>query len=110
LRGIGNVLDLIKTGKITEGYIMADNYKIKIKVISQNGSCAAGHKVGDEWVIPAGKTPEGICLPVFALLYPSIRTLTYGGEFPWETDKDATTACCSDAVNPVVFEIKRIKK
>jgi uncharacterized repeat protein (TIGR04076 family) len=104
------VLDIIKTGKITESDIMADNYKIKIKVISQKGSCAAGHKVGDEWVIPAGKTPEGICLPAFALLYPSIRTLTYGGEFPWETDKDATTACCSDAVNPVVFEIKRNKK
>jgi uncharacterized repeat protein (TIGR04076 family) len=89
---------------------MADSYDIRIKVISQKGSCAAGHKIGDEWTLPAGKTPEGICLPAFAVLYPSIRTLSFGGAFPWEKDKDITTACCSDAANPVVFEIKRVKK
>jgi uncharacterized repeat protein (TIGR04076 family) len=54
---------------------MADSYDIRIKVISQKGSCAAGHKVGDEWILPPGKTPEGICLPAFAVLYPNIRTL-----------------------------------
>jgi uncharacterized repeat protein (TIGR04076 family) len=49
-------------------------------------------------------------LPAFAVLYPNIRTLSFGGTFPWEKDKGATTACCPDAANPVVFEIKRIKK
>ena len=89
---------------------MADSYEIRIKVISQKGSCAAGHKVGDEWILPAGKTPEGICLPAFAISYPNIRTLSFGGTFPWEKDKGATTACCPDAANPVVFEIRRIGK
>jgi len=89
---------------------MADSYNIKIKVISQKGTCGAGHKVGDEWIMPPGKTPEGICLSAFAVLYPSIRTITYGGSFPWEADKDTWTGCCSDAANPVVFEVKRVKK
>jgi uncharacterized repeat protein (TIGR04076 family) len=88
---------------------MADSYNIRIKVISQKGTCGAGHKIGDEWVT-SGKTPEGICLNAFGMLLPSIRTLTFGGTFPWETDKDAATFACPDAANPVVFELRRIKK
>ena len=29
----------------------ADRYSVKIKVISQKGTCNRGHKLGDEWVI-----------------------------------------------------------
>jgi hypothetical protein len=41
---------------------MADthSYKIKIKIVSPKGYYSAGHKVGEEWLIPSGKTPEGI--------------------------------------------------
>ena len=88
---------------------MEGRHDIRIKVISQKGRCSTGHKVGDEWVT-AGKTPEGICLNAFGMLLPNVRTLMYGGEFPWEADKDTTTVCCPDAINPVVFEIRRIKK
>jgi len=88
---------------------MADRYDIKVKVISQKGTCGLGHKVGDEWLI-TGKTPEGICLTAFTALFPNVRMLMYGGSLPWESDKDATTACCPDAANPVVFEIRRVKK
>ena len=88
---------------------MADRYQVRIKVISQKGRCSTGHKTGDEW-LTSGKTPEGICLNAFGMLLPNVRTLMYGGEFPWEADKDTTTVCCPDAINPVVFEIRRIKK
>lgn len=30
---------------------MSDRYSVKIKVISQKDDCAAGHQVGDEYVI-----------------------------------------------------------
>ena len=80
---------------------MEGRHDVRIKVISQKGRCSVGHKVGDEW-LTNGKTPEGICL--------NVRTLMFGGQFPWETDKDTTTVCCPDAVNPVVFEIRRIRK
>lgn len=88
---------------------MADQYDIKIKVVSQKGECGACHKVGDQWTI-TGKTPEGICLYAFNVLYPNIRLMAYGGILPWEKDKDATTVACPDGANPVVFEIRRTKK
>ncbi len=87
---------------------MADTYDVKVKVISQKGTCGAGHKVGDEWTI-SGKTPEGICLSAFNALIPSLRVLMFGGSFPWSDDSDTATAACPDAANPVVFELKRVR-
>lgn len=87
---------------------MADTYDVKVKVISQKGTCGAGHKVGDEWTI-SGKTPEGICLSAFNALIPSLRVLMFGGSFPWSDDPDTATAACPDAANPVVFELKRVR-
>ena len=88
---------------------MAETYDVVAKVISQKGTCGAKHKVGDEWVI-GSKTPEGICLSAFNALFPSVRVLRFGGTFPWGTDPDVTTVACPDAANPVVFELKRIRK
>ncbi len=88
---------------------MAETYEVRVRVISQNGTCAAGHKVGDEWVI-SGKTPAGICISAFHALLPNARTLRFGGSFPWESDPDVSTIACPDASNPVVFELRRVKK
>jgi len=86
---------------------MADRYDVKVKVISQKGTCGAGHKVGDEWLI-TGKTPDGICLSAFNALFPNIRVLMFGGTFPWSSDPDVSTIACPDAENPVVFEVRRV--
>jgi len=88
---------------------MAERYDVTIRVISQKGTCAAEHKVGDKWVI-GSKSPEGICLSAFNALYPGARVLMFGGSFPWETDPDVTTAACPDGQNPVVFELRRLRK
>ena len=88
---------------------MAETYEVAVKVISQKGNCAAEHKVGNEWVIKS-KTPEGICLSAFNALFPSLRVLRFGGSFPWGTDPDVATAACPDAANPVVFELRRLRK
>ena len=88
---------------------MAERYDIAVKVISQKGTCAHEHKVGDGWVI-SGKTPEGICLSAFNAMLPNIRVLMFGGAFPWENDPDITTIACPDAENPVVFELRRLRK
>ncbi len=88
---------------------MAKTYEVVVKVISQKGTCGAEHKVGDQWVI-GNKTPEGICLSAFNALFPSLRVLRFGGSFPWETNSDVTTVACSDAQNPVVFELTRLQK
>ncbi|MFH1382623.1 MAG: TIGR04076 family protein [Chloroflexota bacterium] len=83
-------------------------YDIAVKVISQKGSCDAGHKVGDEWLI-SSKTPEGICLSAFNALLPNTRVLMFGGAFPWYREPISKVAC-PDAANPVVFELRRVEK
>ena len=88
---------------------MADRYDVLVKVISQEGFCANGHKVGDEWVV-GGKTPEGICLAAFNSLYPNARVLMFGGVFPKKPDPDIATATCPDGKNPVTFEMRRLRK
>jgi uncharacterized repeat protein (TIGR04076 family) len=78
------------------------------KVISQKGTCAAGHKLGDEFVI-GEKTPPGLCVWAFYSLFPFASALQFGGSFPWEDDPDRTTIACPDPTNPVVFELRRTK-
>ncbi len=86
---------------------MAERYNVKVRVISQKGTCAIGHKVGDDFII-SRTTPEGICLSAFNAFFPAMRTLMFGGTFPWSEDPDTATAACPDAENPVVFELRRI--
>lgn len=88
---------------------MAERHKVSIRVVSQKGTCAQEHKVGDQWVVNE-KTPPGICLSAFGALFPSLRVLMFGGAFPWEDDPDMTTVACPDAANPVVFELRRLRK
>jgi uncharacterized repeat protein (TIGR04076 family) len=75
-------------------------------IASTRGSCEAGHKPGDEFVI-GEKTPPGLCSWAFHTLFPFAEVLRYGGSFPWETNSDMATVACPDAANPVVFVLKR---
>ena len=86
---------------------MAQSYKVSIKVVSQKGSCEAGHKVGDQWIV-GDKTPEGLCAFAFNALMPAITPLMYGAAYPWEKDPDKTTVACPDGQNPVLFELRRL--
>lgn len=88
---------------------MAERYDVVVKVISQKGTCAHEHKVGDKWVI-RGETPEGICLSAFQSLLPDLRVLMFGGSLPWMKDPDTARVACPDAENPVVFELRRVKE
>jgi len=88
---------------------MAEPFEVLVKVISQKGTCGAEHKVGDEWVI-GSKTPQGMCLSAFDALFPSARVLRFGGTFPWSKDPESATVACPDAENPVVFELRRLRK
>lgn len=90
---------------------MADKveiYDTTVKVVSQKGHCAAGQKVGDEWVVGM-HTPSGICIAAFNSMLPAIRVLRYSGLYPGE-DVEMRTVACPDADNPVVYEVRRIRK
>lgn len=88
---------------------MHERYSVKVRVISQSGTCAWGHKVGDEWIVD-GTTPAGVCLPAFYALFPNLRVLTFGGTLPHSEDNpDVNQVTCPDTRNPVVFELRRIR-
>ena len=78
------------------------------RVISQQGSCEAGHKVGDEFSLGVIKQPD-MCPYACHALFPFAQVLLYGGAFPWEKDPDKTTVACPDPGNPVVFELRRVE-
>ncbi|HAV10280.1 MAG TPA: hypothetical protein DCX22_01495 [Dehalococcoidia bacterium] len=78
-------------------------------VISQKGTCSAGHKAGD--VFDIGElTPDGMCAWAYYTLYPFSTVLRFGGSFPWEPDTDKSIVACPDPDNPVIFELRRIRK
>ena len=82
--------------------------EIIAKVISQKGTCDAGHKVGDEFTL-GQMVPPGLCAWAFHALFPLAEVLEFGGSFPWEKDPDKATVACPDPVNPLVIELRRIK-
>lgn len=88
-----------------EGY----EVEIKVKEILGKGVCALGIEPGDKWIARDDKVPNNICSWAFSIIFPMLQVLRYGGEFPWEENKDKTTLCCIDPANPVVFELTRIK-
>lgn len=85
---------------------MAEMHDVTARVISQKGTCEAGHKVGDEFIV-GQKTPEGLCCWAFCSLWPFATVLQVGASFPWEGVGDAATVSCPDSANPVVFELRR---
>ena len=86
-------------------------YDVQVKVISQEGICHWGNKVGDEWLYGYQKNPGGICLAALAAIYPMIRLLWGGGVFPTEftgLPLGVNQLCCPDPRNPVIFELRRV--
>ncbi len=80
--------------------------EIIARVVSQKGTCEAGHRVGDEFHLE-GNTPSGMCSWAFYTLFPFAKVLQYGGSFPWENDPNKAIVACPDNANPVVFELRR---
>jgi len=81
--------------------------RIVAKVMSQQGVCQAGHKVGDEFAM-GQETAPGVCSWAFCTLFPFAQVLEFGGSFPWESIPGTATVACPDPGNPVVFELRRV--
>lgn len=76
-----------------------------VEVVLQEGTCGAGHSVGERFVC-GGKTPGGVCAAAYAVLYPTVRALAAGGSFPWANPDGSLDLACPDHKNPVVFRLK----
>ena len=91
-------------------------YKLVGTILSAKGDCTVGHKVGEQ-LDPTIWDPEKcatrrappLCSFFYNMIFPYLAVLQFGGEFPWEEDKDSFQIYCPDPVNQVTIEIKRIK-
>lgn len=76
----------------------------------------------EDWFVPCGiyednqeiivednlAMPEGFCQSAWMAIYPTVRTLGYGGNLPFFKKEGVAVSCCTDGMRPVVFMIERI--
>lgn len=64
---------------------------------------------GQQFIISEDlKMPEGFCTSAWSSIYGSIRTLSFGGNFPWFKENGIAINCCIDGLRPVVFKLERM--
>jgi len=88
---------------------LPEQRKVVAIVVSQKGTCAGGHTLGNEFLV-GDTTPPGMCSWAFYALFPFSTVLQFGGSFPWGEAPDKTTIACPDPDNPVVFELRRLQR
>ena len=108
--GTGNAL----AGEATAGERGADMEgkkvtSVRAKVISVKGECGFGHKVGDTVKISESGVDGKICIHALYSMLPAAFAMLYDVKFPWLQDPDTKTHPCTDAANPVVFELTKIR-
>lgn len=89
---------------------MSEPYDIVARVISQKGTCGAGHRVGDMVVFDGTGVEGKICLITLCGILPKVYAMRYGAYFPWLEDQNVCTHACPDGYNPVIFELRRVKR
>ncbi len=87
--------------------------KVLVKVISQEGNCSAGQKVGDETLFDwSTHEIEGkICLHALYSALPKIYALAHGGDVAFAVDDEGNRVArhaCPDGYNPVIYELRLI--
>lgn len=87
--------------------------KVKARVISQEGHCAAGHRVGDEIVFDwdTHEIKGKMCLHALYSALPKIYALAHGADVAFAESDDGSRVArhaCPDGYNPVIFELKEI--
>ena len=85
-------------------------FDVEVTVTEVKRKCAFVYKVGDKIIFDGKKIKGNVCFSALMTMLPKVYALWYGAEFPWAKNKDLIHNACPDPENPVVFEIKRIRK
>ncbi|TXT56424.1 MAG: hypothetical protein BAJATHORv1_20013 [Candidatus Thorarchaeota archaeon] len=83
-------------------------WKIRLRVISQEGTCAAGHRVDDGIIISDTGINGRVCISLLYSVLPKVYAMMYNARFPWLKNQCSATHACPDAHNPLVVELTRI--
>jgi uncharacterized repeat protein (TIGR04076 family) len=82
---------------------------IPVTIIGETPGPCPYFKVG-EIIKVAGnlEMPEGFCSVAWHIIFPTIRLLAFGGNFPWFKEKGIAINSCIDGLRPVIFIIERV--
>ena len=104
---------------------MADRHKLKITVLKRLDpkDLFEAYPVKEQsWFVPCDiyedgqeiiveenlQMPGGFCQSAWHAIYPTVRTLGFGGNLPFFDEKGVAVSCCTDGMRPVLFKIERI--
>ena len=93
---------------MTEPCVRDKPWAIECRVISQKGTCALGHHIGNTILITEDGVSGKICISALYSLLPKAFAMMFNARFPWLEDQCVATHACPDAQNPVMFEIRRV--
>jgi len=65
---------------------------------------------GQVFVLDALSKPERFCNWAWADIHREVRTVAFGGGFPWVNTPNSTICCCTDGMKPVVFKVERVEE
>jgi uncharacterized repeat protein (TIGR04076 family) len=66
-------------------------------------------KEGQEFIIESPfDMPKDFCSSAWFTLFPAIRLLAFGGDYPWVEEPGKAVLCCIDGLRPVIFKLERI--
>ncbi len=82
-------------------------HDVSIKVVSVEGSCPQGHKIGDEYFLNTQDT-EVLCPASFNSIYPFIQMLYKDVQVPWAKEKDSAFVHCPDHEG-IIYKIQKYK-
>ena len=104
---------------------MASRNKVKITVLRRFSPSEVMEKSPATTVRPIGacerfadgqvfvvgedcRMPEGFCTTAWNDIFGNVRTLAFGGSFPWLKDKGIGITCCTDGLRPVILKLERV--
>lgn len=87
--------------------------KVLAKVISKEGTCSAGHEVGDEVLFDwDNHSIDGkLCLHALYSMLPKVYALAHGAEVSFAIAEDGSNFAahaCPDGFNPVIFKLVKV--
>lgn len=68
------------------------------EVVSADGPCHAGHKVGDRLSLSCYDS-GGLCGFFYHDLFPALSVIQFGGKYPWSAPGELRAHCPDAAVN-----------
>ncbi len=90
--------------------IRSEPWNILCRVVKQEGTCAVGHKVGDEVLFTETGIKGNLCISALYSVIPKVYAMMYNAHFPWLANQCTATHACPDAFNPLTLELVRINQ